>query len=128
MSITVDWDSEVADTIHVTYHKDWSIHDYYDSSQQMIELMDSVDHKVDFIYEFKETVIPKGALSIFSEMQEKATHSEHPNHGFIMLVGLRGATDQLFQLYSRLFMDSERFARARSVPDARAALEGRRAQ
>jgi hypothetical protein len=126
MGIRVTWGDEVHQVVHVVYEHEWTIEDYQVSSEAMVALMDSVDHRVDFIYEFRETTIPRDVLSQFPKMQA-SRHPNHPNHGFIVLVGLHGLPEMILDVYSKLFMSRERFARAGSIEEAYAILHARRA-
>ncbi len=117
MNIDTQWYDDNKTIIRTIYEGIWAFDDYAIASAKMAELMDSVDHKVDFIFEFRQLSIPSDVMGQFTRMQT-SPHATHRNYGFSVLVGLPGVLDTMLKIYSRVFMNRRKFARAGSVDEA----------
>lgn len=117
MNIDVQWFDDSKLIVHTVYEGMWNFDDYLNASAKMAELMDGVDHKVDFIFEFRQLSIPGDMIGQFTRMQT-SPHATHRNYGFSVLVGMPGILDTLLRVYSRVFMNRRKFARAGSVDEA----------
>jgi len=83
MKISVEWDTEEKKAIKITYQRHWTWDDFNAAYVQMLELLDSIDSRVDIIFDIRKSGFPpNGASSNFKRVAE----TNHPNAGRIIFV------------------------------------------
>jgi hypothetical protein len=84
MGIKVAWDTEEQTAICLVFDKPWTWDDFEDANRQMLTLLNSVQHKVDIIFDISNAGFPpSGALQRF----KKVAQNHHPNTRLLVYVG-----------------------------------------
>jgi hypothetical protein len=104
MSIKVAWDNADRTIISFDFDNRWDWDELYAASDQATEMLDSVDHMVDFIMDIRETVIPKDFMS----HAERLASGSHPRRGVMVVVGVNGLLRTVGSGLRRLFPDATR--------------------
>ena len=83
MAITVQWDSPDQTTVLIVFTRPWTWKDFNTAREEMLVLFDSVNHKVDVIFDIRNGGFPPpDALTHF----RKAAQIEHPNGGLLIYI------------------------------------------
>jgi hypothetical protein len=86
MNIAVIWDNDEKTIIRYIYEKNWTWADVNTALKDASALLDTVDHKVDIIMDFRQStmMIPMGALS---HAKRALSNPRHDNIHLTVLVG-----------------------------------------
>jgi hypothetical protein len=99
MPIQVKWDDESKTIIHVSVDGDWTWEEFYQSFDQGKTLLESVNHKVDFVVHMENAkTMPLGALN----HGRKIMTMDHPNRGLTVYTGETGLMKALIQIGRRM--------------------------
>src|SRR5262245_50437159 len=99
MPIQVNWDDESKTIIHVNVEGDWTWDEFYQSLDQGGALLDSANHRVDFIVHMENSkTMPMGALN----HGRKIMTMDHPNRGLTVYTGDTGLMKALLQIGRRM--------------------------
>ena len=83
MPVAMDWNNPERTVIRVVFDGEWETDDLYRMINKGVSMIDSVDHKVDSIFDFtRSTSSPTSALATLGRME--ATHSE--KEGLVIIV------------------------------------------
>jgi hypothetical protein len=105
MSIKVTWDNAERTIICFDFEGRWDWDELYAASDQATEMLDSVDHMVDFIMDIRETQkIPKDFMS----HAERIASGSHPRRGMMVVVGANRLLRTVGSGLRRLFPDATR--------------------
>jgi hypothetical protein len=84
MGINVNWDNEEHTIIGLAFDKPWTWDDFENANKNMMEMLNSVQHKVDIIFDISRAGFPpSGALQRF----RKVSQNYHPNTRHLVYVG-----------------------------------------
>ena len=96
----------------------WTWEEFYPAYHASIQMMDSVDHKVNFIMDLLQSQhIPPGALHHI----KRAADFNHPNMGLAVYVGINPLIQAMGRLFRKLYPASAQyypFDFARTIEDA----------
>jgi hypothetical protein len=100
MGITIGWHNDDKNIILLTYTRPWDWTDFEAAAKEMIELLDSVNHPVDMIFDIRKAgAPPQGALKRFREVAE----TNHPNGRWLVFVGGGSIVMRFLDLFTRLY-------------------------
>jgi hypothetical protein len=99
MSVRVDWFNDEKTILLTTYEGWWSWAENDQVRHKAHEMLDSVDHSVDCIYDLsKISLIPKGSL-----LQAQNTISQaHVNTGALVVINSNRLLGMLFRIFKRI--------------------------
>ncbi|NDJ52318.1 MAG: hypothetical protein GYB68_04425 [Chloroflexi bacterium] len=103
MAIHSVWANESKTIMAVVFEGQWTWDEYFASVDERTVMMDSVNHQVDFIVDFRDSApLPKMALKNLA----KAAQQTHPNQGMTVIVGATKKTiARALEIFSRTFYD-----------------------
>lgn len=84
MAIELIWHDEAKSIICENYQGQWTWEDYFAMSAALVEMMKSVDHRVDIVANMKEGTMPRSGASM--TFAKKAMTSLPPNWGRMVIV------------------------------------------
>jgi len=86
MPISFKWDSEKKEIVRIEIVGDWTWQEYNDAVIQLIEMSNSVDHRVDFIADMRKSGrVPAGEYS--SQHLKRGSELRPENYGITVNVG-----------------------------------------
>ncbi|MEO8609250.1 MAG: hypothetical protein ABI690_15270 [Chloroflexota bacterium] len=128
MPVTVEWDDEQKNAVVITYLSPWTWKEFDPAVNRMLELFDSVQHKVDVIFDIRKGGFPPPeAMKRFKGVAEIS----HPNGGQLVFVApgmLAQFVKGLVQILDRAFwgfgtFENPKFVFTKSLEEARAFLD-----
>lgn len=100
MTVTMRWFNDEHKIILFDFAGNWTWDEYQTAYDQSKPLLESVNYKVDFILETRNSRnIPYGAIGRLRQAAEKA----HPNAGIRVFVGVPKIHQSLGQLFTSLY-------------------------
>ena len=102
MAIQVFWHDEGKQLIRCDVNGRWTWDDLQKALRQTIGMMDSVQHKVDFIIDLRGGSFMANPLSILAQAQSVATPETHPNEGVKVVIGANGLVRTVYDGYRRI--------------------------
>lgn len=100
MPIRVIWDNEEKTVIQYLYEGRWTWDDFYKALNQARAMIDTVNHKVDFIVNIKSSsILPENALS----RGQSIGSSPHPNQGVTIVVGANSFMQSMYNIFSKVY-------------------------
>jgi hypothetical protein len=123
--LTTEWDDEAHTIMRVTYHPGWTWDDLEANLSTEEQFLDSIDHRVDVIADFRGTVLPPGALRRLPKIAQSPPYV-HPNSGSVVMVGSPDFMDELVRLYKRLYGQAARLTMVGTLEEARALIVQKR--
>jgi hypothetical protein len=128
MPITIDWDNPEKTAVLITYHAPWTWKEFDVAVKQMVALFDTVQHKVDVIFDIRKGGFPPpDAMKRF----KAAAEIDHPNGGQLVYVApgmLAQFVKSIVQVLSRAFwglgtFEDPKFVFTKSMEEAHAYLD-----
>jgi hypothetical protein len=126
-NITTEWDDDEKTILRVTYHFGWSWDDLEGNLTIEEELLDSVDHKVDVIADFRGTQLPPGAISRLPKIAQSPPYT-HPNSGAMVMVGSPAFMKEVVGVYKRVYGQAAKLTMVSDLDEARALIAQKRAE
>jgi hypothetical protein len=126
-NITTEWDDDEKTILRVTYHLGWSWDDLEGNLTIEEELLDSVDHKVDVIADFRGTQLPPGAISRLPKIAQSPPYT-HPNSGAMVMVGSPAFMKEVVGVYKRVYGQAAKLTMVSDLDEARALIAQKRAE
>jgi hypothetical protein len=102
MPLTTEWDNEEKTIMRVTYQRGWTWDDLEGNLPKEKEFLDSVQHRVDVIADFRGTDLPHGAMMRLPKIADSPPYT-HPNSGAVIMVGSPTFMDQVVTVYRKLY-------------------------
>ena len=100
MPILISWEDNDKTIIQVCFTGDWTWADFPPIRLKSIEMLNSVDHVVDFIADFRDvTRVAKGAFSVGRSI----TNSRLKNEGIAVVVGTSPILRVLFHTFTNTY-------------------------
>jgi hypothetical protein len=124
MPIIVEWDNPEQTAVLINYQRPWTWKDFDAAIKRMLELFDSVQHKVDVIFDIRNGGFPPpDAMKRF----KAAAEINHPNGGQLVYVApgmLAQFVKSLVQVLSRAFwgfgtFEDPKFVFTKTLEEAR---------
>jgi len=100
--ITTEWDNDEKTTMRVTYQLGWTWKDLQDNLPIEKEFLDSVNHRVDVIADFRGTRLPPGAITQLPKIANSPPYI-HPNSGLMVMVGSPNFMEEVVNIYRRVY-------------------------
>ena len=124
MSVTVRWYNDDKKIIYYEFTGKWTWEEFEPAYDETIRMMDSVDHKIDFILWLNTDYIAPGAI----QRIKRAADYKHPNMGLAVYVGLHPMIVPLGKIFLKLYPKSAQYYPvdfARTIAEAEAILAER---
>lgn len=120
MPVLVAWESDARKIIHLTIEGQWNWAEFYRAANTVIQMMESVRTRVDFILEARTDDVPDEAIR---QIEAASGFLLHPQAGRAVMVGGRGYLRNLVSAFSHLYPRAAlRLSAADTVDEARALL------
>jgi hypothetical protein len=120
MPISVTWDNAEQTVICLTFDGRWTWDDYHTAASEISAMLNSVNHRVDLIVDFRTSELPNNAVK---QVESGSALFWHPQAGFGVLVGVKGFIRSLLMLFIQVYPNSAQWLLlAASVEDAREML------
>ncbi len=86
MSINVQWDNLDRTVVMIDFHRPWTWKEFDSAIEQMLNLFNSVNHRVDVLFDIRDGGFPPpDAIKHF----RKAAEIQHPNGGLLVYIAPR---------------------------------------
>ncbi len=102
MAMQVGWQDNNKEIIRCTTDGRWTWDDLQRALNATIKLMDTVEHKVDFIIDLRRGSFAINPLSILGQARNVATPETHPNEGVKVVLGANGMVQTAYDGYRRI--------------------------
>jgi hypothetical protein len=102
MYLTTEWDNPEQTILRVTYHPGWGWVDMEKNAAVERGFLDSVNHKVDMIADFRGTVLPPGAIIRLPQIAASPAYI-HVNSGLMIMVGSPVFMDEVVSIYRKVY-------------------------
>src|SRR5689334_22897552 len=86
-SITIDWSDDTHQCIHAIYGQGWDWPEFFATDETAKAMLDTLDHKADFILELADEVLPKNVVGQFPQLVRRAASLTHRNSRRVVIVG-----------------------------------------
>lgn len=119
--ITINWDNEAKTTILICYSSPWTWKEHYDCIPKLFDMMASVNHPVDLIYDFRHgSALPSNTLLHF---MRGITQPRPLRTNRIVVVGVTGLLITIGRILRRIRPDDTYdIVEAKSIEEARKML------
>ncbi len=124
--LITEWDNAEHTVMRVTYQPGWTWNDMEQNVDVEQSFLDSVNHRVDVIADFRDTQLPPGAISYLPKIAQSPPYS-HRNSGAVIMVGSPGFMRQVVGIYKRVYGQAARLAMVADLDEARAVIAAKRA-
>jgi hypothetical protein len=125
MSVTVRWHDDQKRIIYYEFVGKWTWDEFEPAYTETLHMMDSVDHKIDFILDMLNIDhIPSGAI----QRLKRAAEYNHPNMGLAVYVGLHPMIIPIGKIFLKLYEKAAAYYPvdfARTIKEAEEILAGR---
>jgi hypothetical protein len=102
MIIDTEWDNDQKTVMRVTYHTDWTWDDLVHNLPTEKAFLDSVNHRVDVIADFRNTELPPGAVSHLPRIANSPPYT-HANAGMVVMVGSPFFMEEVVDIYRKVY-------------------------
>ena len=100
MKIESVWDNEDKTIIRHIFERGWGWTDFHQALDHASSMMDTVDHRVDVILDFRgASMIPSGAIT---QVKKAYTNPKHPNIGTTVVIGASAFMQAIVSVGTRL--------------------------
>jgi hypothetical protein len=117
MGIEVKWDDEEKTIIRHTYSGQFTWDELEAVNHELKAMLDSVDHRVDFIGDIENVKIPRDALSNYPKMASSPVFT-HPNAGLAVMLGTSRFAETMLGLFGKVFYQTSRIVTASTPEEA----------
>jgi hypothetical protein len=103
MTIIVDWYNDNHTEIVNTHIGDWTWEELFAALDQTVQLMNTVNHKVNVISDFRQSRhIPFMRPSILQKVADAAIRKQR-NRGLYFVIGANGFIKSLYGIFNKLY-------------------------
>lgn len=102
MGIQVGWQDEGKRVIRCAVSGRWTWDELQIALNKTIKLMDSVEHKVDFIIDLRNGSFVLNPFSLLGQARSVATPETHRNEGTKVVIGANGMVQTAYDTYRRV--------------------------
>lgn len=100
MAIQVAWEDGEKQVLLNIYDGVWTMDDFYRAVQQTNALLDSVDYKVNIIFDVaKSPNFPKGFMGAIRTLSQKP----HVNNGIMVIVGMNAFVRVFYDMFTKVY-------------------------
>ena len=125
--ITTEWDNDGKTIMRVTYEQGWTWDDMEGNMLLEQQMLNSVDHKVDVIADFRGTQLPPGAISRLPKIAQSPPYT-HPNSSAMVMVGSPAFMKEVVDVYKHVYGQAAKLAMVHDLDEARALIAKKREQ
>lgn len=125
-NLTTEWDDEAHTIMRVTYHPGWTWDDLEANLPTEKAMLDSVEHRVDVIADFRGTLLPPGAISRLPKIAQSPPYT-HRNSGSVIMVGSPAFMQEVVDIYKSIYGSAQRLQMVGNLEEARTEIARRRA-
>lgn len=125
--LITEWDNAEHTIMRVTYKPGWTWNDMEQNVDVEQSFLDSVNHRVDVIADFRDTQLPPGAISYLPKIAQSPPYS-HQNSGFVVMVGSPGFMREVVGIYKRVYGQAARLAMVHDLDEARTLIAAKGAE
>ncbi|MBN1202788.1 MAG: hypothetical protein JXJ20_13130 [Anaerolineae bacterium] len=125
MHLTTEWDNDEKTIMRVTYHPGWTWDDLEANLPKEEAMLDSVDHTVNVIADFRGTRLPPGAI-VRLPMIASSPPYMHANSGMMVMVGSPVFMEEVVGIYKRVFGQAQKLTVVGTLEEARALIVANR--
>jgi hypothetical protein len=104
--------------MRVTYQPGWTWDDMEGNLPLEAQMLDSVDHRVDVIADFRGTDLPFGAFSRLPKIAQSPPYT-HRNSGMMVMVASPGFIQEVVNIYKRLYGHADKLIVVQDLDAAR---------
>ncbi len=126
-NITTEWDNAKKTIMRVTYHPGWTWDDLKANLPLEEQMLDSVEHPVDVIADFRGTQLPPGAFTQLPVIAKSPPYV-HPNSGNVVMVGSPDFMAEVVDVYKRVYGQAAKLVMVHTLEEARELLQEKRQQ
>ena len=123
--IITEWDDDGKTIMHVTYQPGWTWDDMEGNLPVEENMLDSVDHRVDVLADFRGTQLPTGAISRLPKIAQSPPYT-HPNSGAMVMVGSPAFMKEVVGVYKRVYGQAAKLTMVHDLDEARALIVQKR--
>lgn len=105
MGLNTEWDDQEKTILRVTYPRGWDWDDMEANLPIEQQHLDSVNHRVDVIADFRGTNLPPGAIIRLPKIANSPPY-KHPNSGIVVMVGSPFFMNEVVGVYRKLYGSS----------------------
>lgn len=102
MPLITEWDNDQKTIMRVTYQPGWTWNEMEANLSIEKGYLDSVDHPVDVIADFRGTTLPPGAIARLPKIASSPPYT-HRNSGIVIMVGSPAFMEEVVSIYRRVF-------------------------
>lgn len=117
-ALITEWDDESHSVMRVTYQSGWTWDDMEANLSTEAQMLDSVDHRVDVIADFRGTDLPFGAFSRLPKIAQSPPYT-HRNSGMMVMVASPGFIQEVVAIYKRLYGHADKLIVVHDLDAAR---------
>jgi hypothetical protein len=103
MGISINWVDDTHRCVHVIYGRDWKWDEFFATDETAREMLNSIEHKSDFILDLQEAVTPPNIVAQFPKFVRGAASLTHPNSRYVMLVGANPHYKVLHEVFQKVY-------------------------
>lgn len=122
-NISTVWDNDEHTILRVTDHKGWTWDDLEANLPIEQQMLDSVDHRVDVIADFRGTRLPPGAITRLPVIAQSPPYT-HENSGRVVMVGSPSFMKEVVDVYKHVYGQAAKLTMLETVEAAREFLRG----
>ncbi|MBN1563629.1 MAG: hypothetical protein JXA10_07315 [Anaerolineae bacterium] len=123
--IVTEWHDDAKTIMRVTYQPGWTWRDLEANLPTEEQFLDSVDHKVDVIADFRDTQLPPGAISHLPKIAQSPPYV-HPNSGEVVMVGSPIFMEEVVGVYKRVYGQASKLTMVHDLHEAQEIILKRR--
>ena len=122
MPITLKWDNEEKTIIRIDFVGEFTWDDINAIAHEEQVLLDSVEHKADFIVDLEKVILPKDTLANFSKIVSTPIIM-HPNAGLIVVIGTNRFVEAILNIFGSVYKQGEKIVTVASLEEAYKAIK-----
>jgi hypothetical protein len=123
--IITEWDNDDQTIMRVTYQPGWTWDDMEGNLLLEEDMLNSVDHRVDVIADFRGTQLSPGAISRLPKIAQSPPYT-HPNSGAMVMVGSPAFMKEVVGVYKRVYGQAAKLTMVHDLDEARALIAQKR--
>jgi hypothetical protein len=123
MDISINWTDDTHQCVQIVYGMYWTWDEFFKIDDTARAMLDSIDHKADFILDLRDAILPKNVVGQFPRFARGAASLTHPNSRLVVLVGTNPHLRTLLGVFQKVYaVASRRIFLVDSADDARLLL------
>jgi len=103
MDISINWTDDTHQCVHIIYGMYWTWDEFFKIDDTARTMLDSIDHKADFILDLRDAILPKNVVGQFPRFAHGAASLTHPNSRLVVLVGTNAHLRTLLGVFQKVY-------------------------